>query len=57
MQLSDLIQPREGDCRSGGTIFNIQLAQNALDMLADRPGACADNHTDLVVSFALCDPR
>jgi len=26
-------------------------------MLADRPGGCAQDHADLIVSFTLCDPR
>ncbi len=25
-------------------------------MLADRPGACAQDHTDFVISFTLGDP-
>jgi hypothetical protein len=26
-----------------------------LDMFADRPGACAEDHADLIIAFALCD--
>ena len=44
-------QFRKGDCSDGGTIFDAQLNQNALDMLADRFGAGAQDHTDLMISF------
>ena len=49
-------QRRKGDGSGGGTIFDAEFAQDALDVLADRPGACAEDHADLVVRFTLCDP-
>jgi hypothetical protein len=49
-------QFRKGDCSGGGTIFDAQLNQNALDMLADRFGAGAQDHTDLMISFTLGGP-
>ena len=48
-------QCRKGD-GGGGTIFDAEFAQDALDVLADRPGACAKDPADLIVRFTLCDP-
>ena len=47
---------RKGDGSGGGTIFDAEFAQDAFDVLADRPGTCTDDHADLIVSFTLCDP-
>ena len=49
-------QCRKGDGSGGGTIFDAEFAQDAFDVLADRPGACAEDHADLIVRFTLCDP-
>ena len=50
-----------GQCRNGhysgsGTIFDAEFAQDVFDVLADRPGTCAEDHADLIVRFTLCDP-
>lgn len=47
---------RKGDGSGGGTIFDAELAQDAFDVLADRPGACVEDDADLAVRFTLCDP-
>ena len=47
---------RKGDGSGGGTIFDAEFAEDVFDVLADRPGACAQDHTDLIISFTLCDP-
>jgi len=49
-------QCRNGDGSGGGTIFDAEFAQDAFDVLADRPSACAEDDADLIVRFALCDP-
>ena len=49
-------QCRKGDGSRGGTIFDVEFAQDVFDVLADRPGACAKDHADLIVRFTLCDP-
>ena len=50
-------QCRNGNRSGGGTIFNAEFGQDALDVLTDRPGACAQDNPDLIVRFALCDPN
>ena len=49
-------QCRKGDNSRSGTIFDLEFAQDVFDVLADRPGACAEDHADLIVRFTLCDP-
>jgi len=49
-------QCRKGDGSRGGTVFDVEFAQDVFDVLADRPGACAEDHADLMVRFTLCDP-
>ena len=46
----------KGDGSGGGTIFDAEFAEDAFDVLADRPGACAENNPNLMVRFTLCDP-
>src|SRR6266487_1505540 len=43
----------ERDYRSGGAVFDIELAQNVFDVLADGASACAENDADVLVAFAL----
>lgn len=45
--------PFERDNRSGGAVFDIELAQNVFDVLADGASACAENDADVLVAFAL----
>ncbi len=49
-------QCRKSDGSGGGTIFDAEFPQDAFYVLADRPGACAEDHADLIVRFTLCDP-
>ena len=49
-------QCRKGDGSGGGTIFDVEFAQDVFDVLADRPGTCPEDHADLIVRFTLCDP-
>jgi hypothetical protein len=51
-----LANGRKGDGSGGGTIFDAELAQDAFDVLADRPGACVEDDADLAVRFTLRDP-
>jgi hypothetical protein len=46
-------QCRKGDGSGGGTIFDAEFAQDAFDVLADRPGACAEDHADLFKSYVI----
>ena len=55
-QIFCLGQCRKGDGSRGGTVFDVEFAQDVFDVLADRPGACAEDHPDLMVRFTLCDP-
>jgi hypothetical protein len=48
-------QCRKGDGSSSGTIFDAEFAQDAFDVLADRPGACAQDDADLMIRFTLGD--
>ena len=50
-------QCRKRDGSGGGTIFDAQFAQDALDVLADRPGGCAQDDADLIVRLTLGDPN
>ena len=50
-------QCRKGDNGRGGTVFDVEFAQDVFDVLADRPGACVEDHADLIIRFTLCDPR
>lgn len=43
--------------RSARAIFHIELAQNVFDMLADSAGLRAENHTNVVITFALRNPE
>ena len=49
-------QYRERDGSSGRTIFDSEFAQDAFNVLADRPGACAEDDPDLIIRFTLGDP-
>ena len=49
-------QCRKRDGSGGGTIFDAEFAQDAFDVLANRPGACAQDDADLIVRFTLCNP-
>ena len=55
-EYSYLGQCRKGDGSGRGTIFDAEFAQDAFDVLADRPGACVEDDADLMVRFTLCDP-
>ena len=44
------------DC-SRGPIFHIELAKNMFDVFTDGTRLCAENNTDIVVTFALCNPE
>jgi hypothetical protein len=44
---------RKGNGSGGGTIFDAEFAQDVFDVLADRPGACAEDHADLFKSYLL----
>lgn len=51
-----------GQCRNshssgGGTIFDAEFAQNAFDVLVDRPGACAEDHADRFKSYVIGGQR
>ena len=46
-------QCRKGHGSGGGTIFDAEFAQDAFDVLPDRPGACAEDHADLFKSYVL----
>ena len=46
----------QGDNSRRGPVFDVEFAQNVFDVLADRPGACAEDHADLMIRFTLCDP-
>jgi hypothetical protein len=46
-------QCRKGNGSGGGTIFDAEFAQDAFDVLPDRPGACAEDHADLFKSYLL----
>jgi hypothetical protein len=46
-------QCRKGDSSGSGTIFDAEFAQDAFDVLADRPGACAEDHADLFKSYVI----
>ena len=48
-------QCRKGDGSGGGTIFDVEFAQDVFDMLADGPRACAQDDADLIIRFTLCD--
>ena len=43
--------------RSRRAIFDAELAKNMLDMFADRAGLCAENNSDIVVTFAPRNPE
>ena len=49
-------QCRKSDDSRGGTVFDLELAQDVFDVLADRSGACAQHHADLVIGFTLGNP-
>jgi len=49
-------QHRKGDNSRGGAVFDVEFAQDVFDVLADCPGACTEDHADLVIRFTLCDP-
>ena len=49
-------QYRKGYDSRGGTVFDVKFVQDALDVLANRPGACAEDQADLIVRFTLRDP-
>ena len=38
---------------AAGAVFDIELAQNVFDVLADGASACAENDPDVLVAFAL----
>ena len=46
---------RKGDNSCGGTVFDVEFAQDVFDVLADRPGACAEDNADLIIRFTLRD--
>ena len=50
-------QCSKGDGSRGGTVFDVEFAQDVFYVLADRPGACAEDHADFMVRFTLCDPN
>ena len=50
-----LAQCGNGDDGRGGPVFDVEFAQDVFDVLADRPGACAEDHADLIIRFTLCD--
>src|SRR5947209_19784628 len=43
--------------RSRSAIFDIELAKNMFDVLADGAGLCAENNSDIVVTFAPGNPE
>ena len=43
--------------RSRSAIFDIELAKNMFDVLADGAGLCAENNSDIVVAFAPGNPE
>jgi len=47
---------RKGDHGRSGPVFDVEFTQDVFDVLADRPGACAEDHADLMIRFTLCDP-
>jgi hypothetical protein len=46
-----------GQCKrdgsGGGTIFDAEFAQDAFDVLEDRPGTCAEDHADFFKSYVI----
>jgi hypothetical protein len=46
----------QGDNSRRGPVFDVEFAQDVFDVLADRPGASAEDHADLMIRFTLCDP-
>jgi len=55
-KIEELVTHGESDYGSGGTIFNVQFAQNAFDVLADGARFRAQNHADLVIALASGNP-
>jgi len=45
--------PFERDNRSGGAVFDIELAQNVFDVFSDNDTASTENDADVLVAFAL----
>ena len=45
----------KGDNSRRGAIFDVEFAQDVFDVLADRPGACAQDDADLMIRFTLGD--
>jgi len=55
-QIFALANAGKGHDGRGGPVFDVEFAQDVFDVLADRPGACAEDHADLMIRFTLCDP-
>jgi len=52
---SDCDHPARFECnhRSSCSVFDVKLAQDMFDVLADGAGLCAENGTDVLVGLAL----